>query len=446
MKKLFSTLFLICVVSLLIAQKDSRIVNLKGQLKNFSSQVEVEDLSDMQYLLPPTSERMFVPDKDGNFNITFKVESPNYFRIGRNILYLSPGDNMEVFIDKSNCVKATFKGKGSAANLYLRNTPFPKGGSFVEAGAKIQRTIKGTIDTLLQMAANRRKELVNWKGISPEFRRLEAARVKADLINSLEDGEIYSIMRLKLKGDSAKAFSEEYESFIKPLVTEYSKNFEDASLMKLVVYRDIAGEILKQPGKQKDLQQIKDWITASTLNDQMKKVSDKKQLIVFTKRIDSVKTKTYHNALQKDLASLLKFGKGDLASDFNAIDIDGRSVSLNSLKGRVIYVDLWATWCGPCMAEMPHYDSLKLKYKGDPNIAFVSLSIDDGMDVWKNNVVKRNGDGNQWLINRTKLLAYNVVGIPRSLLIDKNFRIVSLDAPLPSSKELPGMINDLEHD
>lgn len=121
------------------AQTAKKTVTLKGQLKNFSNQVEVEDLSDLQYLLPPTSERMIVPDTSGNFSIQFTLAAPNYFRLGRNILYLSPGDNMELFVDKSLPTKGTFKGKGSPANLYLRNTPFPKGGSFIEAGRNVKK-------------------------------------------------------------------------------------------------------------------------------------------------------------------------------------------------------------------------------------------------------------------------------------------------------------------
>ncbi|MEI9810832.1 MAG: hypothetical protein WDO16_24795 [Bacteroidota bacterium] len=98
---------------------------------------------------------------------------------------------------------------------------------------------------------------------------------------------------------------------------------------------------------------------------------------------------------------------------------------------------------GPCLAEMPHYDTLKGKYKDNPQVAFVSLSIDDGTDLWKNSVEKRKADGIQWLINRNKLDAYNIVGIPRSLVIGKDFKIVDMNGPVPSSKALPGIIDSL---
>lgn len=424
-----------------LSQGGKNTVVLKGKLKNFSNQVEIEDLSDLQYLLPPTSERMIVPDTSGNFHIKFTVESPNYFRLGRNILYLSPGDNMEVFIDKNAPLKGTFTGKGSPANLYLRNTPFPKAGSFMEAGRSAKPVAQVTIDLLIQMAAARQKELDEAKDLTVEFRRLENARVRADLINSLQAGK--SSYRPRISKDSLTIYTEEYAKLVKPVLEEKMKGFVDASLMKLVVYRDVANELPQQAGKEKDKKQIDDWYLSYALNNEMKKISDKQQLAKFAPRIDTVKTKTYHVALHKALAVLLKFGKGDIASDFTAVDLDGNKTTLSSLKGKVIYVDLWATWCGPCLAEMPHYETLKEKYKENARVAFVSLSIDDGVDLWKKSVEARKADGIQWLINRNKLDAYNIVGIPRTLLIDKDFKIVDMNAPAPSAKELPGLIDNL---
>ena len=433
-------LSLIIGVTNISAQKIST-VSIKGQLKNFSNQVEIEDLSDLQYIQPPTNERMIVPDTAGNFKIKFPVQSPNYFRLGRNILYLSPGDNLEVFIDKNDPRLAKFKGQGSAANLYLRNTPFPKGGSFMEAGRNAKRTAHKTIDTILQIAASRRKELDTVKNVSAEFKRLEYARIKADLVNSLRSGQ--SSYRPRISKDSLVTYTEEYTKLVQAVIDQNVKGFVDASLMKLVVYRDITDDVLKQEGNKKDIQQIQDWIAAYKLNNEMKKISDKQELKSFDAKIAGIRTKTYHDALVKSLQNLLKFGKGDIAKDFTAVDMNGNKITLGSLKGKVIYVDLWATWCGPCLAEMPHFETLKEKYKDNKNVALVSLSIDDGFELWKNNVTQRKADGIQWLINRNKLDDYDIVTIPRSLLIDKNFKVVDMNAPVPSEKKLPSIIDDL---
>ncbi|MNL08531.1 Thiol-disulfide oxidoreductase ResA [compost metagenome] len=428
---------------IVVAQKKSTWVHLKGQLKNFSNQVQIEDLSEFQYLLPPTADRLIVPDVQQRFDIKFKLGAPNYFRLGRNILYLSPGDDMEVLVDYSNNAVSAFKGKGAEANRYLVNTPFPKGGSFIEGGKNIKETQEATIAAVEALATARTKELAAIKNISPEFRRLENARIKADLINSLYNGENYGTYMLRLKDEKARAYSESYIKAIAPKVALYSKDFVDASLMKLVVYRDIANELVKQGGKPDDVKQIKDWYNAYSLVKEMQKWSDKSKLSDFKPKLDAIKTPGYRIATTQMLSRLRAFGKGDTPIDFVAKNIEGKSVSLSSLKGKVIYIDIWAIWCGPCMEEMPHFEKLKDKYKDNPQVAFVSLSIDDTEAPWKTSVAARKATGLQWNINRNKLQPYNIVGIPRVLLIGKDFKMADMNAALPPDAKAVATINTL---
>jgi thiol-disulfide isomerase/thioredoxin len=446
MKSLLRIIFSFVVVvflSPLANAQNAGYVNLKGQLKNFNNQVEIADMSEFQYLLPPTASRMIVPDSVGNFSVKFRLTEPNYFRIGRNQLYLTPGDNLTVYIDYNDPTKAKFKGVGESANNYLKYTPFPKGGSFLEAGKNIKSTPEETVFVIDTLAHHRTLGLAITRNITPEFRRLETARIKADVINSLKMGEFYSVYKLKLKDTAAKSYVTFYQKIAAPKIETYSKNFIDASLMKIVVYRDIADELIKQQAHTASVQQIDDWYKAYEIVNKMQKVSDKKVLSTFKTEISTIKTGPYKNAVNKMLTYLMAFGKGDVAVDFTAVDFTGEKINLSSLKGKVIYVDLWATWCGPCMQEMPHYETLKAKYANNPNVAFVSLSIDDNNELWKSSVNQRKANGYQWIINRSKLQAYNIVGIPRSLLIDKDFKMVDLAAPMPSQAAAEKQINSL---
>lgn len=447
MRKIKEIVFVGCLcffmLSYVHAQQKTGWVTLKGQLKNFSNQVEIEDFSEFQYLLPSSSERIFVPDAEGNFNIKFKVSAPNYYRLGRNSLYLSSGDNLEVFIDNDDPGLATFKGRGAEANRYMKNTPFPKSGSFIYGGKYVMSTPELTIASVEKQAVLRSKELAKVTNVSAEFRRLETARIKADLINSIKSGEVYGIYTLKLKDQEGRAYIDKYKKVSMPKILEYGKNFIDPSLMKQVVYRDIAYDLIKQGGKPAAIQQIKDWYAASNLVDQMQKVSDKNELSAFKVKIAELKTIAYKDAANKMLHQLMAFGKGDTAIDFTAVDLNGKTVSLSTLKGKVIYVDLWATWCGPCMQEMPFYEKLKLQYKDNPEVVFVSLSIDSEVALWKKSVEERETDGYQWRINRAELKDYNIVGIPRSLLIDKGFKIVDMNAPMPSKEGAAKAIDEL---
>jgi len=435
--------FLIGCLTITTAFAQQKPVTLSGQLIHFSNQVLVEDMSEYQYLDIPSSERIIIPDSAGKFSITFKIAAPNYFRVGRNILYLTPGDKLTVVIDKDNQAKSTFKGIGADANNYLVNTPFPKGGSFLEAGKNLKPTPQETLDIILAEGAKRKQELAAVKKASPEFIRLEEARIKADLLCSFAAVTSYAKFNKKLTSpdDYIKAFNDLAAS----KKAEYQKGFIDASLLKLVVYRDVADDMLTNTPANANVQKIKDYYMASDMVDRMSRENDKAKLLNYHKSIDSIKTAGYHEAAKKHLESLLQFGKGDVAVDFTAVDLNGKKVALSSLKGKIIYVDMWATWCGPCLAEMPKLEEVKAKYKDNPNVVFLSLSIDDDnqMDKWKQNVASRKADGYQWQINRTKLDAYNVTTIPRTLLIDQNFKVVSMSAPLPSAKDLSTAINKL---
>lgn len=422
------------------AQK-AQTVTIKGILKNFGNQVIVEDMSEMQYILPPKPERIVIPKPDGKFQITFQLNSPNYFRMGRNILYLSPGDNLTVSLDIGNTLNADFKGKGSSANMFLRGTPFPKGGSYLEAGGKVKPTAKETIDLILETARLRKKELDLLKGVTLEFKRLEAARIKADTINSLLGGQ--RNYKPKLSAAALQIYNEEYQKISEETIKKYQNNFVDASLMKLVVYRDVVKNLLEFSSNKADIQKIKDWQTVSSLVGSMNKVSDKNELKKFETQILTINTIPYRDAAKKKLEELLKLGKGDPAIDFTVVDVQGNSANLASLKGKVIYIDMWATWCGPCYYEMPFFEKLKEKYQGNDKIAFISLSIDDDVDLWRKDVDKRKASGIQWLINRNSLLDYNITGVPRTIIIDKSFKIANLNAPVPSSKETEKILEEL---
>jgi thiol-disulfide isomerase/thioredoxin len=387
----------------------------------------------MQYLLPPTPERIVVPDAEGRFQITFKIASPNYFRIGRNTLYLTPGDNLTISLDQGNPAIASFEGKGSQANMFLRGTPFPKAGSYLEAGKKVKPTAKETVDYILEAARLRKNELKLLKGVTVEFTRLEAARIKADTLQSLLSGNAY---KPKLSAEDLKIYTADYKKLSEEAFAEYQKNFVDASLMKLVVYRDVAKHLLQFSSNKADIQKITDWETASSLVNAMLKLSEKDALRKFDTKISSINTIQYRNAAKQMLDDILKLTKGDPAIDFTAVDVKGNPINLATLKGKVIYIEMWATWCGPCYYEMPFFEKLKEKYKGNDNIAFVSLSIDDDIELWKNDVDKRKAGEYQWLINRNSLPDYNIVGVPRAILIDRSFKISDLNAPFPSSKSI----------
>ncbi|WP_372795616.1 TlpA family protein disulfide reductase, partial [Lutibacter sp.] len=127
----------------------------------------------------------------------------------------------------------------------------------------------------------------------------------------------------------------------------------------------------------------------------------------------------------------------------------GGTTSLDDLKGKYVYVDVWATWCGPCKAEIPFLKEVEKAYH-DKNIEFVSISVDVAKDhdKWKEMVEEKELGGIQIFANsdwKSEFVqAYKINGIPRFILIDPAGNIVSADAPRPSSEGLIALFNELK--
>ena len=128
------------------------------------------------------------------------------------------------------------------------------------------------------------------------------------------------------------------------------------------------------------------------------------------------------------------------AFDVTLTDRNDQTVQLSSLlKGKFTYIDVWATWCGPCKMEIPHYAKLVEKFKGNDKVQFISISIDENVKAWKKMIDDDKPAWPQYIINgetSKKFMAdWGIQGIPRFIMIDKEGNIFAADAKRPSNEE-----------
>jgi thiol-disulfide isomerase/thioredoxin len=113
--------------------------------------------------------------------------------------------------------------------------------------------------------------------------------------------------------------------------------------------------------------------------------------------------------------------------------------ALAEFKGKVVYIDFWATWCGPCKAEFPFSRELHKKF-ADKKVVFLYISMDQDENSWKRGVNKFKLPGYHFYPTEAQREAiyykYQVEGIPRYMLVDKKGNIVNPMAPRPSQADM----------
>ncbi len=115
---------------------------------------------------------------------------------------------------------------------------------------------------------------------------------------------------------------------------------------------------------------------------------------------------------------------GKEAQDFTLSDLDGNSVALSSLRGKVVFLNFWATWCPPCRAEMPSMQKLHEKMKGK-DFAIVAVDVGERHSGVKAFIEKKEYTFMVLLDSEHRVSTnYQVAGIPTTLILDKQGKIV----------------------
>ncbi|MEM0999703.1 MAG: TlpA disulfide reductase family protein [Bacteroidota bacterium] len=140
--------------------------------------------------------------------------------------------------------------------------------------------------------------------------------------------------------------------------------------------------------------------------------------------------------------------------EFRMVDLKGDELNLSDFAGKVVYIDFWASWCGPCRAQMPFSKKLhhriedELPKKDADDIVFLYISIDQDENAWRNGIDAMSIEGTHGFSNARwpdgAGQFFQIPGIPRYMIMDKSGEIVNRNAPRPSMdgifEELKGLV------
>lgn len=220
-------------------QEVENTVHIKGQLMDMGSQNVRMRFDGAASMVGDSRDILLETDAAGYFDTTFVLKEPTYYSISRNTLYLTPGDDMTIKVTQSN-TEAEFSGKGAEANNYMKFRLFPKGGSYLEAGGNLRGDFVSTKALVDSLAAIRMHTLDTLSNVSGLFKKLETARIKADVINSYICYASYSRMFADIKTEEEmQAKWNEFNVSLTPEVAPLYKEIMDENMLDVAVVRDV---------------------------------------------------------------------------------------------------------------------------------------------------------------------------------------------------------------
>ena len=151
----------------------------------------------------------------------------------------------------------------------------------------------------------------------------------------------------------------------------------------------------------------------------------------------------YTEAVEEVVQETSKLKPGRLAPDFTLDDLQGQSVSLSDFRGQAVFLDFWASWCGPCIGAVPHLEELKQRFR-DQKVVFLNISLDSA-DEWHQAVDEHGLTGvhvhapGGWQAAVAQL--YQVRGIPSYFLVGPDGR---MDGRVDGVFDVEGVVARIE--
>lgn len=404
------------------------------------------------------------PTTDGRFFLAFEVEQEGFYVVGQNVgigvhnytVYFKPGDNLDITVNEDN-----------SYTLSEANTPENKE---LERWSKIVAPLVskavyyvGQNSTYVDFFPLLDEKLVEIAAYKPAYTK---NKTFTEAFKALREYDImFYALHFLLVPRSAHPQGEDFPDYYRNLSIAdftasqwlmrypYGRNILSGYPYAFIALTDTMTEEEKVTARHP--KRMYDCIINQTSNDAVKGeaallsaryIKTYEEYLAFeAERGKLMVTDNQKLRMKEMMLKAADNAKGQTAVDFRFPDLSGKEVALSDFKGKVVYIDVWATWCVPCRKEIPEMKRLEEEYHGK-DIVFMSVSTDAQKDYekWKTFIAENEMKGVQLFAGdrRNEIgTPYRITGIPRFILVDKEGKLIAADAPRPSAPEIRTVLN-----
>ena len=384
---------------------------------------------------------------DGGYGFVFSPEEKGFYAVGTErmtyLFYAEGGEtvNLDLYDKEAKLVgkntkenMTLYQWEGFSWNLRLK-------GIYMELVRSTFRDFFPDLEKTLEQLPAFRKKL---KSGNAEFDALLQRKIDYDM-------DYYSLMMLQTPRTEHPQASD-YPEWYRHIVSKDKFCTDDVmaypyGVRLIYCYSSFA---FRQTGKEYSLDNQLAFLNNDRLKGEL--VLSSSRLKSYDQYLDMMNKygKYFITSSQKKRAEaigtvLYDTKAGGTAADFTYPDVNGKEVSLSDFKGKVVLVDVWATWCGPCRGEIPHLKKLEEEMYGT-DVVFIGVSVDEAKDKqkWLDFVEKEELKGVQLLASGWSKITkdYKITGIPRFMVFDRKGNVVTVDAPRPSDPALKKMLEE----